>query len=101
MLTCFRYPISRLYSLPACCSVPLTLSHTAFALPAALPSAPCFAHPQDSAGRVFMFDRAGNIYYDTEDPRLGMYIVSSRTAAVLLLECGCTAALPAWTHCPA
>ena len=30
----------------------------------------------DSQGRVFMFDRMGNIYYDTEDPRLGLYIVS-------------------------
>lgn len=32
---------------------------------------------QDSAGRVFMFDKAGNIYYDTEDARTGMYIVDT------------------------
>lgn len=44
---------------------------------------PILTHPnplqcdQDAAGRVFMWDRAGNIYYDTEDPRTGMYIVSS------------------------
>lgn len=39
---------------------------------------PTSPSPQDAAGRVFLFDRAGNLYYDTEDPRLGMYIVSSR-----------------------
>lgn len=43
--------------------------------------APRFRHlpaspTQDAAGRVFMWDRAGNIYYDTEDPRTGLYIVS-------------------------
>ena len=33
---------------------------------------------QDEAGRLFMFDQRGNLYYDTEDPRLGMYMVSAR-----------------------
>ena len=37
------------------------------------------AATQDEEGRVFLFDKAGNLYYDTEDPKLGMYIV--RTAA--------------------
>ena len=31
---------------------------------------------EDEAGRVFMFDRAGNLYYDTGDKRLGFYIVN-------------------------
>ena len=40
---------------------------------------------EDEEGRVFFFDRAGNLYYDTGDKRLGFYIVSiylprSRTA---------------------
>ena len=26
---------------------------------------------------MYLFDRQGNLYYDTEDPRLGMYIVSA------------------------
>ena len=39
-----------------------------------IPTTACLL--QDAAGRVFMFDKAGNIYYDTEDEKLGMYIVS-------------------------
>ena len=31
---------------------------------------------EDEEGRVFFFDRAGNLYYDTGDKRLGFYIVS-------------------------
>ena len=30
---------------------------------------------EDEQGRVFFFDRAGNLYYDTGDKRLGFYIV--------------------------
>ena len=30
----------------------------------------------DEDGRIFFFDRAGNLYYDTGDKRLGFYIVS-------------------------
>ena len=30
----------------------------------------------DQEGRLYMFDRAGNLYYDTGDKRLGFYIVS-------------------------
>jgi hypothetical protein len=29
----------------------------------------------DESGRTYMFDRAGNLYYDTGDRRLGFYIV--------------------------
>ena len=29
----------------------------------------------DQQGRLYMFDRAGNLYYDTGDQRLGFYIV--------------------------
>ena len=29
----------------------------------------------DAEGRLYMFDRAGNLYYDTGDPRLGFCIV--------------------------
>lgn len=32
---------------------------------------------QDPSGRVFMFDRAGNLYYDTEDPRTGLLVVGA------------------------
>ncbi len=32
---------------------------------------------EDEEGRVFFFDRAGNLYYDTGDKRLGFYIVST------------------------
>ena len=32
---------------------------------------------EDEAGRVYMFDRAGNLYYDTGDKRLGFYIVNA------------------------
>ena len=32
---------------------------------------------EDEKGRVFFFDRAGNLYYDTGDKRLGFYIVST------------------------
>ena len=32
---------------------------------------------EDEAGRVFMFDRVGNLYYDTGDKRLGFYIVNT------------------------
>lgn len=35
------------------------------------------AATQDAAGRVFMFDKAGNIYYDTGDQRVGLYIVDT------------------------
>ncbi len=35
----------------------------------------------DEEGRTFLFDRAGNLYYDTGDRRLGFYIV--RPAAPL------------------
>lgn len=37
---------------------------------------------QDADGRVFMFDRAGNLYYDTGDKRLGFYIVSSNVSSL-------------------
>lgn len=30
---------------------------------------------QDGLGNVFMYDEAGNLYYDMSDPRLGWYIV--------------------------
>jgi hypothetical protein len=30
---------------------------------------------EDAEGRIFMFDRAGNLYYDTGDRKLGFYIV--------------------------
>ena len=40
------------------------------------PTLPGDCVEQDAQGRVFMWDRAGNIYYDTEDPRTGVYIVS-------------------------
>lgn len=30
---------------------------------------------QDVEGRIFMFDRAGNLYYDTGDKKVGFYIV--------------------------
>ncbi len=42
---------------------------------------------EDEAGRVFMFDRAGNLYYDTGDKRLGFYIVSPTPAAPYMLQC--------------
>ncbi|CAL5219413.1 g1241 [Coccomyxa viridis] len=32
---------------------------------------------EDEQGRVFFFDRAGNLYYDTGDKRLGFYIVTA------------------------
>ena len=54
-------------------------------LPVARPATAARQYPrlaQDAAGRVFMFDRAGNIYYDTEDPRTGLYIVRA------LARCG-------------
>ncbi len=37
----------------------------------------CPAALQDPSGRVFMFDRAGNLYYDTEDPRTGLLVVGA------------------------
>lgn len=44
---------------------------------------------QDAQGRVFMWDRAGNIYYDTEDPRTGVYIVSGYIQLSLLPQLCC------------
>lgn len=32
---------------------------------------------QDDMGRLFLFDGAGNLYYDTGDPSLGIYIVDT------------------------
>lgn len=33
----------------------------------------------DEDGRTYLFDRAGNLYYDTGDRKLGFYIVSPFT----------------------
>ena len=42
---------------------------------------------EDEAGRVFMFDRAGNLYYDTGDKRLGFYIVNPTSSAPYMPQC--------------
>lgn len=38
----------------------------------------------DEEGRIFLFDRAGNLYYDTGDRRLGFYIVRPAAPTVTL-----------------
>lgn len=37
---------------------------------------------EDAEGRIFMFDRAGNLYYDTGDRKLGFYIVRAPIPAL-------------------
>ena len=41
----------------------------------------------DAEGRLYMFDRAGNLYYDTGDPRLGFYIVRACSRWEHLCRC--------------
>ena len=48
---------------------------------------------QDQFGNVFMFDRNGNLYYDTGDKNFGMLVV--RLAAILRPCPCCDAALHA------
>lgn len=36
---------------------------------------------QDQLGNIFMVDPAGNLYYDTGDKRLGVYLVRTHPAA--------------------
>lgn len=49
----------------------------------------------DEAGRVFFYDRAGNLYYDTGDKRLGFYIVRLIQLQFLL-----HASIPSTVHHP-
>ena len=37
---------------------------------------------QDQAGNLFMVDPAGNLYYDSGDKRIGMYLVRIFAAGV-------------------
>ena len=41
-----------------------------------------------------MFDAAGNLYYDTEDPRTGMYIVSTIRSCVHIDAAAAAASVP-------
>lgn len=59
---------STLFLLDPCAAATLSMSRSHLHLPSSL--------EQDAQGRVFMWDKAGNIYYDTEDARTGVYMVS-------------------------
>jgi hypothetical protein len=41
----------------------------------------------DGEGRLYMFDRAGNLYYDTGDARLGFYIVRAAPGCYPNVHC--------------
>lgn len=42
------------------------------------PAGSWVAAAEDKQGRFFMIDQAGDLYFDTGDPQVGMYAVSSR-----------------------